>query len=237
VEELLAARFPRPDVRDLVRRLPAQSGLTLDVGCSAEKAKAVGLRASRGVNRRLSFRRHHSNRVGSAADAARFVGAESLKRTALPLRPLKSGSSRCAHDGRRVWARPLERFNYRFAGGRRQEGWYARRVARLSFKHSLRSIPVVLAIAATFLTGCGAPGQNVVRSDAARRFSCAESRVKVEDWGPRTAHATGCGQSLTYSCQQSRGPAQAPPVTTPLTESEARTPAQSGGPCTWVPND
>ena len=42
MEELLAARFPRPDVRDLVRRLPAQSGLTLGVGCSAEKARAVG---------------------------------------------------------------------------------------------------------------------------------------------------------------------------------------------------
>src|SRR6188474_2079760 len=46
VEELLAARFPRPDVRDLVRRLtrfaipegvPAQAGLTLDVGCASEK--------------------------------------------------------------------------------------------------------------------------------------------------------------------------------------------------------
>ncbi len=37
VEELLAARFPRPDVRDLVRRLPAQRGLTLDVGCASEK--------------------------------------------------------------------------------------------------------------------------------------------------------------------------------------------------------
>ncbi|MEI9950186.1 MAG: hypothetical protein WDO74_14720 [Pseudomonadota bacterium] len=37
VEELLAARFPRPDVRDLVRRLPAQTGLTLDVGCDPEK--------------------------------------------------------------------------------------------------------------------------------------------------------------------------------------------------------
>jgi len=31
VEELLAARFPRPDVGDLVRRLPAQAGSTLDV--------------------------------------------------------------------------------------------------------------------------------------------------------------------------------------------------------------
>src|SRR6187402_315815 len=37
VEELLAARFPRPDVRDLVRRLPARGGLTLDVGCSVGK--------------------------------------------------------------------------------------------------------------------------------------------------------------------------------------------------------
>src|SRR6188768_1128605 len=36
VEELLAARFPRPDVRDLVRRLPAQAGVTLDVGRSFE---------------------------------------------------------------------------------------------------------------------------------------------------------------------------------------------------------
>jgi hypothetical protein len=46
VEELLAARFPRPDVRDLVRRLtrfaipegvPAQAGPTLDAGCASEK--------------------------------------------------------------------------------------------------------------------------------------------------------------------------------------------------------
>ncbi|MEI9936697.1 MAG: hypothetical protein WDO69_05690 [Pseudomonadota bacterium] len=37
VEELLAARFPRPDIRDLVRRLPAQTGLTLDAGCASEK--------------------------------------------------------------------------------------------------------------------------------------------------------------------------------------------------------
>ena len=37
VEELLAARFPRPDVRDLVRRLPAQAGPALDVGRASEK--------------------------------------------------------------------------------------------------------------------------------------------------------------------------------------------------------
>ncbi|HYQ27482.1 MAG TPA: HNH endonuclease signature motif containing protein [Polyangiaceae bacterium] len=49
VEELLAARFPRPDVRDLVRRLtrfaipggvPAQAGLTLDAERVSETAPA-----------------------------------------------------------------------------------------------------------------------------------------------------------------------------------------------------
>src|SRR5205814_9338503 len=46
VEELLAARFPRPDVRDLVRRLPrfaiaegvpARAAFTLNVGCASEQ--------------------------------------------------------------------------------------------------------------------------------------------------------------------------------------------------------
>src|SRR6478735_5347355 len=45
VEELLAARFPRPDVRDLVRRLPRQVRTTPDVGCASDKA----LEASREV--------------------------------------------------------------------------------------------------------------------------------------------------------------------------------------------
>jgi len=37
IEELLATRFPRADVRDLVRRLPTPLGLTLDVGSASEK--------------------------------------------------------------------------------------------------------------------------------------------------------------------------------------------------------
>ena len=37
-EELLAVRFPRPDVRDLVRRLPSQARLTLNVECSSGRA-------------------------------------------------------------------------------------------------------------------------------------------------------------------------------------------------------
>src|SRR6185369_763611 len=41
VEELLAARFPRPDVRDLVRRLPARADATLDVERSAERTTLV----------------------------------------------------------------------------------------------------------------------------------------------------------------------------------------------------
>src|SRR6188768_1833978 len=37
IEELLAARFPRPDVRDLVRRLPAQARLTPGVERGSEQ--------------------------------------------------------------------------------------------------------------------------------------------------------------------------------------------------------
>jgi hypothetical protein len=41
VEVLLAARFPRPDVRDLIRRLPASDRTTLDVGSEAPVSKPV----------------------------------------------------------------------------------------------------------------------------------------------------------------------------------------------------
>jgi len=87
------------------------------------------------------------------------------------------------------------------------------------------------------VAGCGSQGQNAVRDDAARRFSCPASRVDVEDWGPRSARASGCGKTLVYSCQQSQGSSQAPIQQTPLTEGEAHSPAQAGGSCTWVPND
>jgi HNH endonuclease len=46
VEELLAARFPRPDVRDLVRRLPAQPGRTLDVERASETVPTKPLHES-----------------------------------------------------------------------------------------------------------------------------------------------------------------------------------------------
>jgi HNH endonuclease len=47
VEELLAARFPRPDVRDLIRRLPVSARSTLDVGSTAQ----VGLPAQKAMAR------------------------------------------------------------------------------------------------------------------------------------------------------------------------------------------
>src|SRR6188508_1401751 len=43
VEELLAARFPRPDVRDLVRRLPPRTGPTPDVECTSENMPTEAL--------------------------------------------------------------------------------------------------------------------------------------------------------------------------------------------------
>src|SRR3954468_843369 len=43
VEELLAARFPRPDVRDLVRRLPAPAGFALDVERASEMMRTEAL--------------------------------------------------------------------------------------------------------------------------------------------------------------------------------------------------
>jgi hypothetical protein len=115
--------------------------------------------------------------------------------------------------------------------------WYAFRVSTLSLKHRLQALPWVVASAAIVVGGCGSAGQKVVRSDASRRFSCPESRIEVEDWGPHTARASGCGQSQVYSCQQSRGAAQTVPQPSPLLESEARNPMQDAAPCSWVPSD
>src|SRR6478609_2728344 len=47
VEELLAARFPRPDVRDLVRRLPARTSVTPDFGCSEPAQTTLNVGRSR----------------------------------------------------------------------------------------------------------------------------------------------------------------------------------------------
>ena len=43
VELLLAARFPKPDVRDLVRRLPARTESTPDIGCAPTSTGAMSV--------------------------------------------------------------------------------------------------------------------------------------------------------------------------------------------------
>ena len=71
VEELLAARFPRPDVRDLMRRLPAaQTGLTLDVECATEKVSTE--KPSRELEKpSLEFRPREPLAVSAPAEAAK----------------------------------------------------------------------------------------------------------------------------------------------------------------------
>jgi len=77
VEELLAARFPRPDVRDLVRRLPAQVGFTLDVGCSAEKPPSDG--SPRETSRELEKPPPESQPSGAPASVSASSPAEGQK--------------------------------------------------------------------------------------------------------------------------------------------------------------
>ena len=110
-------------------------------------------------------------------------------------------------------------------------------MASRAFRYILRTLPVALLSLAGLLAGCANEGQNAVRADYARRFSCAEGEIDVADLGPRTARASGCGRSTLYSCEQSRASEQSLPVQTPLTEGEAHSPTQPGGACTWVPVD
>lgn len=46
VELLLAARFPKPDVRDLIRRLPAPAEVTPDIGSPKSETRQVGEKPS-----------------------------------------------------------------------------------------------------------------------------------------------------------------------------------------------
>ena len=70
VEELLAARFPRPDVRDSVRRLPARGALTLDVGCLTKNAPAEpSRREPSGELQKTSFEAPTPDSVGGLQKA------------------------------------------------------------------------------------------------------------------------------------------------------------------------
>ncbi|MEI9952210.1 MAG: hypothetical protein WDO74_25295 [Pseudomonadota bacterium] len=78
VEELVAARFPRPDVRDLVRRLPAQTGLTLDVGCDSEKTSTE--EPSRGASQEPSAERQKAFVESPSLEPSAALGAPEAHR-------------------------------------------------------------------------------------------------------------------------------------------------------------
>src|SRR5687767_6324932 len=86
VEELLAARFPRPDVRDLVRRLPARAGFAADVG------RAAGLPAQ--AARALNVERGSTTLPAQAARALNVErGSTTLPAQAGPALNVECGST------------------------------------------------------------------------------------------------------------------------------------------------
>ena len=94
VELLLAARFPRPDVRDLVRRLPARAESTPDIGCKvASSASGTG--------------------VVSGSSAASAGGAELSAAALVPLQTVTMPTNRTHRTGT---VKPLsaERFSVNF---------------------------------------------------------------------------------------------------------------------------
>src|SRR6188768_1511794 len=71
VEELLAARFPRPDVRDLVRRLPARAGLTPDVERASETMPTEAPPCEPSVEPQKAFVASPSREPSNTSGAAR----------------------------------------------------------------------------------------------------------------------------------------------------------------------
>ena len=99
VEELLAARFPRPDVRDLVRRLPTRTAPTPDVERASDNMPTVAppreLAAPLQMAPVESRSRKPSTALGAAstAEAAGTAGAAGTAEAAKPrrLEPLSAG--------------------------------------------------------------------------------------------------------------------------------------------------
>ena len=73
VEELLAVRFPRPDVRDLVRRLPAQAGLTPDVELASESMPTAAPPCEQTAPPQKAFVASPSREPSTASGAARVA--------------------------------------------------------------------------------------------------------------------------------------------------------------------
>ena len=68
---MLAARFPRPDVRDLVRRLPARAGLTPDVGRASEEYASEAPPCEPSVEPQKAFVASPSREPSNTSGAAR----------------------------------------------------------------------------------------------------------------------------------------------------------------------
>jgi len=61
---------------------------------------------------------------------------------------------------------------------------------------------LVFALVALGAVGCHSTAVEVVRSQAASDFACAESKTRVEPAKEKdTFHAEGCGKSRTYACE------------------------------------
>lgn len=90
VEALLAARFPQPDVRDLVRRLPARAAVTPDVGCSMPQASLAGPSHERDTAP-LVLRDSSTGLEKTASDSTSRLGSAELSKAAIA--PLSSGPS------------------------------------------------------------------------------------------------------------------------------------------------
>ena len=92
VEELLAARFPRADVRDLVRRLPTRVAPTPDVGRAAEHngshlpENAEGLQAAQASMDGLVGLRRETERTDSSRSAEATPSATKAAEPAKPRR-------------------------------------------------------------------------------------------------------------------------------------------------------
>jgi hypothetical protein len=76
------------------------------------------------------------------------------------------------------------------------------------------------------------PGTAAITADAARRFSCPESQITVDDLGPRTARARGCGQVQRYACKDAQR-AESPGSGALVPEHEARSRPAGPSRCTW----
>src|SRR6187431_1032075 len=92
VEELLAARFPRPDVRDLVRRLPARAGLTPDVERASEEYASEAPPCDPSAPPLKAFVASPSRAPSTALGAARAARAPEAPETLKPgrLEPLSA---------------------------------------------------------------------------------------------------------------------------------------------------